>query len=85
MTFEDLLSRAASAPFGIAVICHSPEAADTCRQKLYLARAEAKEKGDLSYESLSISFSPHSERTLFVYKKEPNGKAEDGQGDDPIA
>ena len=62
-----LLSAAIALPKGLAVICTSPQAADKVKRLLYSARAKARESGDTTLDSLSISIAPHSDDTLFVY------------------
>jgi hypothetical protein len=67
--FELLLERASQEPFGIGVICTSAETADALKRLLYVKRAKAREQGNLAYDNLSLSFSPHAGDILYIYRK----------------
>lgn len=67
--YISLMRSALEQKVGLAVLCTSREAADKLRQTIYVVRAKARESGDLSFDCLSLSISPHSSDILFVYKK----------------
>ncbi len=70
---------------GVAVLCTSAKAADALRRKLYVARADARKRGEKSYEILTISFSPHAGDILYLHKKQeaPDGRdTTDEENDD---
>lgn len=67
MEYLALLDGAMKEAVGIAVLCHSREAADTLRQSLYVVRAKAREAGNMTYEELTLSISPHAGDILFIY------------------
>lgn len=72
--FRLVLEKALHAEYGIAALCHSSEAADTLKRKLYECRALLREEGDRSFDTLSMSISPHSGDILYIYKRrEENG------------
>jgi len=66
-TWLDYLENAKAEPSGIALICKDSETADSSKRQLYLARAKARKEGNKSFDSLSISMSPHSDEILFIY------------------
>lgn len=69
--FETLLTLAAEHSVGIAVLCTSREAADNLRQQLYVTRARQRQQGELKFDALKLSISPHSAEILYIYR-EPN-------------
>ena len=66
------LEKAKAEPYGTALLCKSSEAADSAKRQLYAARAKAREAGNKSFDSLSISMSPHSDEILFIYHSKEN-------------
>jgi len=72
----EYLKEAKAQPTGLALICHSAEKADQAKRQLYSARAKQRESGDTSFDSLSISMSPHSDEILFIYHSGDNPDAE---------
>ena len=64
-----ILAEATNSPFGKALLCVSPEAADKSKRQLYVARAKAREQGNLDYDGLSLSISPHSDSILYIHHK----------------
>lgn len=64
------LQEAKAEPFGLAIICNSASDADSAKQQLYSTRARAREDGDKSFDSLSISMSPHLDNILYIYESE---------------
>lgn len=70
MFWLDYLKNANAEPIGLALICKCPAGADLAKRQLYSARAKAREQGDKTLDSLSISMSPHSDEILFIYKRE---------------
>ncbi len=66
-TWLEYLEQAKAEPNGIALLCKSTEAADSAKRQLYSARAKARDKGNKTFDSLSISMSPHSDEILFIY------------------
>jgi hypothetical protein len=66
----EYLNEAKAEPTGLALMCHSAETADQAKRQLYSARAKAREGGDNSFDSLSISMSPHSDEILYIYESE---------------
>lgn len=87
--FEQILADAISAGgdfVGAAVLCRSVEAADKLRRILYIRRAKAQRAGNHQYDGLSISFSPHANDILYVYRKsednaeESRASVEEGDG-----
>jgi len=77
MSWLELLKEAKIQPVGLALICKCPEGADAAKRQLYLARANARKAGDKTYDSLSISMSPHSDDILFIYQRTDEGEAND--------
>lgn len=73
---DSALTHIAEGMSGAAVICFSRESADRLRQCLYVARAKAREAGELKYDSLTLSISPHSENILYVYTQTSSGAPE---------
>ena len=66
----EYLKEAKAEPTGLALICHSAEAAHEAKRQLYSARAKARQSGDNSFDSLSISMSPHADHILYLYESE---------------
>ncbi len=79
-TWLEYLEQAKAEPVGIAILCHSPEDADTSKRNLYATRAKAREEGNKTFDSLSISMSPHSDEILYVYESEVKDAQEPGEG-----
>ncbi len=77
MNWLDYLNEAKAEPVGLALICKDPDKADQAKRQLYSARANAREAGDKTYDTLSISMSPHSDEILYIYHREVNP---DGEG-----
>lgn len=61
--------QALSSPFGIELVCSDPE---SVRNKLYSARAEAK---DPDLDQISACMSPFDPAKLWLVKKNPGGGA----------
>lgn len=69
-TWLNYLQEAKAESIGLAIICNSASDADQAKQQLYSARARARESGDTSFDSLSISMSPHLDNILYIYESE---------------
>lgn len=69
--FLALLDKALSESVGIAALCTSREAADELRQALYIVRSKARESGEMKYDVLSMSISPHAGDILYIYRQAP--------------
>lgn len=67
--FLEILEKAVDHSVGFAVLCSSAEAADKLRRLLYVKRAEAREGGDVRFDCLSMSLSPHAGEILYIYKE----------------
>ena len=75
MSWLSYLKDAAIEPVGLALICKCAEGADQAKRQLYLARAKAREGGDDSLDTLSISLSPHADDILFIYKRKEDAES----------
>ena len=69
-TWLDYLNQAKAEPTGIAVMFRSSNDADIGKRQLYAARAKARDEGNKTFDSLSISMSPHSDEILYIYESE---------------
>ncbi len=70
MNWLDYLQQAHEQPVGLALICNSAENADSAKRQLYAARAKARDKGNKTFDALSISMSPHADDILYIYSRE---------------
>ncbi len=70
----DLLEQTLSSPLGIRV--QTPDS-EGLRRRIYVVLREAKDSGDLRFDSFQLSPSPHDPRgELFIFKN----KREKGKG-----
>jgi hypothetical protein len=72
--YEKILDSALKLPLGLALVCQDPTSADKVKRQLYAERARLREQGDSSFDVLSISISPFSDDTLFLYVKDSSNE-----------
>ena len=75
------MNEAKAEPVGLALLCNSATDADLAKRNLYVARANARKEGNTTFDSLSISMSPHSDEILYIYERE----VKDAEGIDEAA
>jgi hypothetical protein len=69
LSYREILQQALDADVGIGVLCHGDDGADKLRRQLYVERADAREEGLKTFDSLSFSIAPFAHNILFVYKR----------------
>jgi len=74
-TYLKILEAAVLSPTGVAAVCLDALSADKVKRQLYARRLKVREQGDTSYDGLTISISPHCDKTLYVYTKETPDEA----------
>ena len=76
-TWLEHLENAKAEPSGIALLCKDAAAADSAKRQLYSARAKARTSGNKTFDSLSISMSPHSDEILYIYESQKKDNSDD--------